>query len=121
MIELLPESDESTIAVIISGKLTHEDYEKLRPEMQMRADRDGDFDVLVELSDVGGLDLEAVRDDLQFTKDFSSDIGRMAVITDDSVWGGLTSFVGAPLGEALGVTVERFDRRDAAWKWLGSD
>lgn len=118
MIEILSESEPDTLAVSISGKLEHDDYTTLEPELQLRADRDGDFDLLVELKDIDGLDPAAIRDDLSFTKKFSGDIDKMAVVTSSGPWDTLTKFVGEPLAAILDVDVERFDNRVEAWKWL---
>lgn len=121
MIEILSESEPGTLAVTISGKLESDDYTTLEPELQLRADRDDDFDLLVELKDIDGLDPAAIRDDLSFTKKFSGDIDKMAVVTSDGPWSTLTKFVGEPLGSLLDVDVERFDSRVEAWKWLRSE
>ena len=118
MIKILSESEPDTLAVSISGKFEHDDYTTLEPELQLRADRDGDFDLLVELTDIDGLDAAAIRDNLSFTQKFAGDIDKMAVVTADGPWGMLTKFVGGPLGSVLDVDVERFDSRVEAWKWL---
>lgn len=118
MIEILSQSRTDALAVVISGELTSDDYDKLRPELELRADK-GKFDLLVELADVSGLELSAVKDDLMFTKDFKDSIDKMAVVTDDQLLSKVSDFVGTPLGELLGVEVKRFDERDIAWTWLG--
>lgn len=118
MIEILPESEDDTLAVRISGELTSEDYQKIEPELRLRAERPKAFDVLVLLEDIEGMEPSAVRDDLRFTKDFAGSIRRMAVVTGDPVWRGLSDFVGKPVGQLLGMEVERFDDRVEAWKWL---
>ncbi len=118
MIEILSQSRTDALAVVISGQLTSDDYDKLRPELELRADK-GTFNLLVELTDVSGLELSAVKDDLMFTKDFKDSIDKMAVVTDDQLLSKVSDFVGAPLGELLGVEVKRFDERDIAWTWLG--
>lgn len=121
MIEVLPESESDTLAVMISGRLSRDDHEKLRPEMELRAKEHDRFDVLVDLTDAAGLEPEAVVDDLAFTKDFASDIGRMAIVTGDSLFQRAASAASSPLGAVLGVDVERFDTRVEAWKWLRGD
>lgn len=118
MIEILSQSETDALAVVISGELTSDDYDKLRPELELRADK-GTFNLLVELADVSGLELSAVKDDLMFTKDFKDSIDKMAVVTDDQPLSKVSDFVGTPLGELLGVEVKRFDERDIAWTWLG--
>lgn len=121
MITILPESENDVLAVVVSGRLTTDDYDKLEPELDLRAEQDGTFDLLVELTDVDGLEPAAIRDDLSFAKKYSDDIGRMAVVTDDSFMQRLADFVGKPFSVVMGVDMERFDDRVEAWKWLRSD
>lgn len=120
MIEILPESEQDTLALAISGKLSHDDYEKLRPEMKLRAQQMDSFDLLVELSDIDGLEPRAIHDDLQFAGEFAGDIGHMAVVTSEPLWQNMSRYLGKPIGELLGIDVEQFGDRSAAWKWLKS-
>lgn len=118
MIEILSQSENEALAVVVSGKLTSDDYDKLRPELELRAGR-GHFNLLVELNDISGLEPAAIRDDLMFTKEFKDSIDKMAVVTDDQLLGKVSDFVGTPMGELLGVELKRFDERDVAWAWVG--
>ena len=118
MIEILSQSTTDALAVVISGQLTSDDYDKLRPELELRSDK-GTFNLLVELADVSGLELAAIKDDLMFTKDFKDSIDKMAVVTDHEILSKVSDLVGTPLGELLGVEVKRFDERDVAWAWIG--
>lgn len=119
MIKVLSESEPDTLAITISGKLAHDDYATLESELRLRADRDGDFDLIVEMKDIDGLEPSVIRDELAFAKEYSGSIAKMAIVTDDAPWSQLASFVGEPLGAVLGVEVERFPDRVEAWKWLG--
>lgn len=121
MIEILSESEPDTLAFTISGKLTKDDYRSLEPELQLRSDRDGKFNLLVELTDLDGFEPSVIRDNLEFTKDYSGDLAHVAVVTDDSPWSKLAAATGSPLGQLLGIDVDRFDDRVEAWKWLRSD
>lgn len=121
MIEILSESENDTLAVTISGTLSQDDYEKIRPELDLRAKNGGEFDLLVELDDVSGLEPAAIRDDLLFAKDYGGSIRRMAVVTDEKLLGSVSDALGTPIATMLGFEFERFDDRVAAWKWLRSD
>jgi hypothetical protein len=92
--------------------------DKLRPELELRADSEGHFNMLVELADVSGLEASAIKDDLVFAKDFKDSIDRLAIVTQDDVFSTVAEFVGSPLGEVLGVEVKRFDEPDVAWTWI---
>ncbi|MFN3217049.1 MAG: STAS/SEC14 domain-containing protein [Acidimicrobiales bacterium] len=118
MIEILSQSENDALAVVVSGQLTSDDYDKLRPELELRAEQ-GHFNLLVELNDISGLEPSAIKDDLMFTKEFKDSIDKMAVVTDDQLLAKVSDFVGTPMGELLGVELKRFDERDVAWAWIG--
>ena len=121
MITILPESENETLVVAVSGKLTTEDYDKIEPELDLRAEQDATFDLLVELTEIDSVEPAAIRDDLSFAKKYSDDIGRMAIVTDETVWQRCIDFLGKPFGAVIGVEMERFDDRADAWTWLRSD
>ncbi len=118
MIEVLPESENDTLAVVISGELTPEDYDKLEPELSLRAERERSFDVIVELNEVEGLELEAIKDELDFAQRYSENIDRLAVVSDSTWWRRITGLLSTPMEEFLGVETSQFDDRVDAWKWL---
>lgn len=76
MIKILSDTEPGTLAVSISGKLAHDDHATLESELQLRADRVGDFNLVVELSDIHGLEVSAIRDDLMFAKKCAGDIDK---------------------------------------------
>ena len=118
MIEILPETEEDTLAIVVSGKLTKDDYDMIEPELRLRADQFDTFDMVVELTDMEGMEPAAMLEDLKFVKEFGDDIGRMAVITGDALWQRCVDLTGRPFGKVMGVDLERFDDRVEAWKWL---
>jgi len=118
MIEVLPESESDTLAVVISGELTPEDYDKLEPELSLRAEREGSFDMVVELNEVEGLELEAIKNEFDFTKRYSDNIDRLAIVSDSTWWRRITGMLTAPMEELMDVETSQFDDRVDAWKWL---
>ena len=68
-----------------------------------------------------GFEPSIIRDNLEFTKDYAGDLAHVAVVTDDSPWSKLAAMTGTPLGQLLGIDVDRFDDRVEAWKWLTSE
>lgn len=120
MIEVLPESETDVLAVVVSGRLRSEDYDKLRLECDLRVERHANFDLLVELSDIEGAEPEVIREDLSFLKEYRDRVRRMAIVTEETLWQRLADLLGKPFGVVLGMEVERFDDRVGAWKWLRS-
>ena len=120
MIEILPESEDDTLAMSIRGHVTQEDYDSLEPELGLRAERFDSFDVMAELTDIESLEPAAILADFRFLDDYGDNIGRMAVVTSETLWQTLSDLLGKPFGALLDVDVERFDDRVEAWKWLRS-
>lgn len=118
MIEILPESEPGALAVVITGAMTEDDHQTLDGELHLRADRDEDFDLILEMRDVEGLDAGTIRQEFELASKFSDDIRRLAVVTDGGVWEGIAVALGKPIGQALGIEVEHFSDRTAAWRWF---
>lgn len=121
MIEILPESETDTLALRISGELTREDHAKLEPELRLRAEREGSYDMVVEMADLEGLEMEAIRNELDLVGEHAGSIDRLALVSEDAWWRRLTEFVGTPLAELVGVETRHFDDRVGAWKWLSNE
>ncbi len=113
MIKILSDSEPGTLAVSISGTSVHDDSATLESELQLRADRESNFNLVVELSGVDGLEPSAIRDDLMFAKKYSALLGVVS------------SSVPTPLvptyARDLGVEAALDDQRAAAsLMWVGS-
>ncbi len=118
MIEILPESEPGALAVVITGAMTEDDHQTLAGELHLRADRDEDFDLILEMRDAEGLDAGTIRQEFELANKFSDDIRRLAVVTDGGAWEGIAAVFGKPIGQALGIEVEHFSDRTAAWRWF---
>lgn len=121
MIEILPESETDTLAVVISGELTHDDYHKVEPELSLRAEKEGTFDVLIELADIEGMEWDAVKEEFEFTREYSDNIVRMAIVSSDSWWRQMSKLLGKPAEELFDIEAKHFGDRVEAWKWLESE
>lgn len=118
MIEILPESQPNAVAVMFSGRLTEDDRQRLDGELYLRADRDEEIDLLLDLREVEGLDADTLRAEFDVAERFSDDIRRLAIVTDGGAWEGIVAILGTPVGRALGIEVARFEDRPAAWEWF---
>jgi hypothetical protein len=121
VIDVLPETEERVLAVRVSGKLTAEDYDRIGPELSLRAERFDSFDIVAELTDLESVEPAAIVEDLRFFREHAGDIGRVAVITSDSLWQQCLAVIGEPVGKVVGTELRRFDDRAEAWNWLVGD
>lgn len=118
MVEITSHSTDRMLGVIVTGRIEPEDYERLEPEMERRAQREESFDVLIEVAEVEGLEPAAIRDALEFTRDYAGKLGRLAVVTTDDRWRRLADLVGKPIAQVLDIDTERFDDRAEAQGWV---
>ncbi len=82
MIEIMPESTDSMVAVKASGKLTHNDYATVWiPALKKGIEAHGKIDGLLYMDeDFEGWELEAMWDDTKFGFSHRNDFRRLAVV-----------------------------------------
>ena len=89
----LNETDEGRVVEIhVSGKLTHEDYEKFVPEFERLIREHGKIRILFEMSDFHGWQFAALWDDAKFDLKHFSDIERLAMVGDKAWEKGMSAF-----------------------------
>jgi hypothetical protein len=104
------------LKIIVKGRLTHEDYEKMIPviENAIIGVEEPKIKVLVDAREFDGYDLQAAWDDLKFGLKHNKDFTKLA-------------FVGAKSWEEYGVKISNwfmsgelkyFEDIDSAIKWL---
>jgi hypothetical protein len=70
------------VALRVSGKLLHEDYESLVPKLEQAIREHGAIRCLIDIADFDGVELRAVWDELRFDLKHASDVSRCAVVGD---------------------------------------
>lgn len=68
------------LEVVVSGKLTHDDYRHFVPAFEQRLKQHGKIRVLFEMNDFHGWDAAALWDDIKFDVAHFSDIDRLAMV-----------------------------------------
>ena len=118
MIEILPESDGPLIALALSGKLTHEDFEPVTPELDERiAAAGGTIRLLLDLRAFEGWDdLRAMWDHFRLVKDHHRAVERIALV-GDAAWERRLAELADRFALAE-VGVYASDRFDEALAWL---
>lgn len=71
---------ESLVEVIVTGRLTAQDYQQLTPLMESRLKDGGKLSVLVELRDFTGWTWPAIWEEIKFDARHAGHIDRVAVV-----------------------------------------
>ena len=72
----------NVLEVVVSGKLTHEDYEHFVPRVERMVKEHGKIRVLLDMVDFHGWEAAALWDDTKFTFKHFCDISRIAMVGD---------------------------------------
>lgn len=119
MIEFLPESEGKTVGIRISGKLTHDDYQAMIPQLEQRFKDYGQINMMVEMGDppFNAMELRAMWDDTVFGLPHRNDFEKFALVGDIPSW----VEWGVKIGEWFtNAEIKEFDadKKDDAWQWL---
>jgi hypothetical protein len=83
MFEVLEKwTGDGVVALRASGKLLHEDYEGLVPKLEEIIEKQGAIRCLIDLTDLEGVELRAVWDELRFDLKHATDVSRCGVVGD---------------------------------------
>ncbi len=83
-IEIKNLDEKFIVEIDIYGKLTHRDYEVMIPviERAIIAAADKEFDIVVDMRDFEGWELEAAIDDFKLGMEIRNSFDKMAVVGD---------------------------------------
>jgi hypothetical protein len=106
------------VTVVVSGKLTAEDYEHFVPELARFIQSKGKIRILFHMKDFHGWKLSAVWEDTKFSLHHYSDIERVAFVGDREWEKGMAAFCRPFTKSAL----QYFDESqiDEARRWLSA-
>lgn len=120
MYELLGRTEGSTIGIRVTGTLTSDDYEALRPQLEKQARENGPLRVLILMEDWRGWDgLVALWEDLKTDVRLNEHVERLAMVGEED-WERWMTEISKPFAKG---TIRYFDRDqlDEAWAWLRED
>ncbi|CAN5130461.1 STAS/SEC14 domain-containing protein [soil metagenome] len=78
--------------IVLSGKLSKEDYEIFGPEIERLIGIHGKLRILVSMVDFHGWELGALWEDIKFDAKHFSDIERLALVGDSKWEKGMATF-----------------------------
>ena len=116
MIQQIPVQEDNIVAFLLSGKLSHADYQAFLPRLEELMKVHGRISVLLELTDLHGWDLDAALDDFRFGMQHQDDFERIAIVGQGALqhW---MALIAKPFTRA---DVQFFNQEQLgeAWDWL---
>ena len=122
MLEVLPFDNERVLGLRIAGKITDDDMQRMIDTAEMKFTALGKgarLRVYVEVTSLGGIQLDALMKDLKFGLSHFRQFERKAVVSDTAWMGRLAKIVG-PLFPSIEVRHFATDDRDATREWVCS-
>ena len=116
MIEVKQQEHGNVVNVMVTGRLTTDDYEHFVPEVERLIRKHGKVRVLFDMHDFHGSTPGAMWEDIKFDARHFRDIERLALVGERKWEAGMASFC-KPFTSA---TIRYFDREqaDEARQWL---
>ena len=117
LVELHEEAGGKVLAVTLTGKLTTQDYERFVPLLEKLIEDHGNVRCLVEMTDLYGIELRALWDEIKFDVRHARQIERCAVVGGRQ-WEAWMTKLSRPIFAR--AEMRFFDRAETekAWEWI---
>lgn len=117
MFEILEKSSGNVVGFKVNGKLVHEDYAQVIPQLEQIIEQHGSLRCYCELTDFHGITPHAFWDELKFDSKHFKDIERCAIVGDPSWHNWMTKMSKAIFSRS---DVKYFDESQSqeAWDWI---
>jgi hypothetical protein len=117
MIEVLSRGSGKVFGMRVSGKVLHQDYQQFVPKLEQLIGEHGSIRCLVEMTDLHGIELHALWDEIRFDVHHAQQIERCAVV-GDRAWEDWLTKLSRPI--FIKAEVRFFDQaeRAKAWEWI---
>jgi hypothetical protein len=91
-VKLTERNEGRILEVLVTGKLSHEDYQSFVPAFEQLVAKQGKIRVLFEMVDFHGWSAAALWDDMKFDLKHFSDVERLALVGDKQWERGMSVF-----------------------------
>jgi hypothetical protein len=85
-------NDSKVLEVQVTGRLTHDDYQRFTPAFERLVKQHGKIRLLFKMVDFHGWEAGALWDDIKFDVKHFSDIERLAMVGDKKWEQGMSAF-----------------------------
>jgi SpoIIAA-like len=117
MIEILSRSSGNVFGMKVSGKILHEDYQQFVPMLEQLIEKHGAIRCLFEMTDLHGIELRALWDEIKFDVRHARQIERCAVV-GDRAWEAWMTKLSRPIFWNAEIRFFDIAERDKAWEWI---
>jgi len=111
------EAENGLIVVGVFGELSLADVQRLEREVPGKAAGARPVDLLIDLRDMLGATIDAVLEDIKFSRHHNHDIRRVAILSE-SDWPPLIAWLE---NVYLDADVQMFDNEEMARAWLAGE
>ena len=117
MIEVLGRGSGKVFGMKVSGKLLHQDYQRFVPRLEKLIEQHGSIRCLVEMTDLHGIELRALWDEVKFDVRHARQIERCAVV-GDRAWEAWMTRLSRPIFCHAEIRFFEPADREKAWEWI---
>lgn len=119
VIEKLPESENRTIGVKISGKIDGVEENKWIEIFDKFIEEHEKVNILVVMDGKISYDLDAIYDDLKWTFKNLEHMNRLAIVSDSKILSLLVT-ADSPFAKLVNISEKHFEKSqlEAAWSWV---
>ena len=112
----IKKSKEHILGYSVKGLVTHEDYEKLTPEVEKVVEKYGKVSLYMDISGFEDATLEALVDDANTYIKFNEKLEKVAIVGNNTI----EEFVTKAAAIFMKAETKYFDtaEMDEAWEWL---
>lgn len=109
----------SVCEIVVDGKVTREDYERVVPKVQAFIDRNGTIGVVEVIRDFDGFDPSILLPGLKFDLKNLSHVSHVAVVTDKAWMSPLVKAAAAVT--PINMRIFPLSELEAAREWVAAD
>ena len=117
MIEVLSRGSGKVFGMKISGKVLHQDYQQFVPRLERLIEQHSSIRSLVEMTDLHGIELRALWDEIKFDVCHAWQIERCAVV-GDRAWEAWMTKLSRPIFAKAEIRFFDQAEREKAWEWI---
>lgn len=117
MVDILNITDkENVLGIKVSGNLSQEDYQTLKPRIDQKIQQQGKINILLDLDDVDAAAVGSMWEELELNAKHSDDVNKIAIVGDQTSENMLAK-IKKPMTSAE-TKFFKSEERDTALQWI---
>ena len=116
LIQTMEKSSDTAIGYAVIGEVGKADYQTLVPAVQAAIDKNGNIDLLLDLTQFKWEKVDAWKSDIDFGQTYKNKIDKMALV-GDAKWERYLTKLAQPF---YAQQTKYFESDNDAWDWLST-